>query len=337
MKEKVLFSIPRFVLLAILIVIIGIVGFLVFVGSEMNPTGGAEITVEIPAGYTGKDVASLLHKDKLIKNEFMFRALLRDANFGVKAGKYNLNGNMTPKEILEALKHPQFDLPMLSFPEGLTVKEMAQLLDRAAYCSETDFLQAVKKNSFQVNGKNIKSIEGFLFPETYNFAPDWTPYQIASRMVKEFDTRVSPLYNAQAGKLPFKLSLEQVTVLASLVEREARLDSERPIIAGVYYNRLKKGMKLDCDATVLYALGSKKETLLYSDLEIDSPYNTYKYAGLPPTPICSPGLAAIKATLSPAHHNYLYYVRNDKKNDGSHVFSATLQEHENAIKKYQNR
>jgi len=154
-------------------------------------------------------------------------------------------------------------------------------------------------------------------------------------MIGAFNDKVVPMYEKKKKNLPYPLSLAQVVTLASLVEREAQLANERPIIATVYYNRLKKGMKLECDATIQYALGKPRHVLKYSDLRIKSPYNTYLHGGLPPGPIANPGLDSIKAVLEPERNDYLYYVRNDVKNDGSHVFSKTFNEHQAAIDKHQ--
>ena len=151
-------------------------------------------------------------------------------------------------------------------------------------------------------------------------------------MTDQFRSVVEPMIEKYPNK---PLSLKETVILASLVEREAQVASERPLIAGVYINRINKGMKLECDATVQFALGKQKAVLLYSDLEIASPYNTYRYPGLPPGPICSPGAASLEAAFNPKKSDYLFYVRNDVKNDGSHVFGRDFGEHQANIQKYQ--
>jgi UPF0755 protein len=154
-------------------------------------------------------------------------------------------------------------------------------------------------------------------------------------LVRAFNEIALKMYEEKKHELPVELTLHEVITLASMVEREAQVPEERPTIAMVYYNRLKKNMLLQCDATVQFALGKQKEILTYADLKIDSPYNTYLYKGLPPGPIANPGIKSIKAVLAPENNDYLFYVRNDVKNDGSHVFTRTYQEHQDAIRQYQ--
>ena len=228
----------------------------------------------------------------------------------------------------------QIRVNLVTIPEGLTLKEIAEIVSKKGICSVDEFMEAIKTNKFTVNGEELKNIEGFLLPNTYDIPKEYTPFQIEEMMIKSFDEKITPIYLEKKSKLPVNLTLKEVVTLASLVEREASVPEERPIIAGVYYNRLKIGMRLECDATIQYALGHQKKELLYSDLEIDSPYNTYKHEGLPPGPIANPGEESLKSVLNPTKHNYYFYVLNGIKNNGTHVFSETAWEHEKAVNKY---
>jgi UPF0755 protein len=187
--------------------------------------------------------------------------------------------------------------------------------------------------------EGVTSLEGFLFPDTYEFPSDATARDVIARMLDTFGQRFTPELREQARAQG--LTVYQAVTLASIVEREAVLPEERPIIASVFLNRLRAGMHLNADPTVQYALGYQgeghgwwKRPLLLEDLEVDSPYNTYRHVGLPPGPICNPGLAALEAVVNPADTRYLYFVANDVAGDGSHVFAETLEEHNANIAKY---
>ena len=326
----------------ILLVLALAVSFFAGVGAGayylLVPVGGNKSTViEVPKGATGGVVANRLEKAGLIKKAWLFKLVLKvtDSGKDIKPGKYNLNQNMTMMEILHQIKTGQGKVRFVTIPEGLTLKEIAKLLDEKKITSRDDFLSTAANKEFYVNGKKLKKVEGYLLPDTYDFPKSFTTEDIINRLIKEFDQKAVPSYKKHKDKLPRKMTLNEIVILASLIEREAQVPSERPIIASVYYNRLKKGMKLQCDATVQYALGKTKPILKYSDLEVKSPYNTYLHKGLPPGPIANPGIESIKAALTPEKTTYLYYVRNDVKNDGSHIFTNSLSEHNNAIRKYQ--
>ncbi len=308
-----------------------------YIKTQLEPPGGnKKVEVVIPKGFSGAETAKLLKDKGLIKNELAFRWVLKNSpGKSVQSGKFVFNTSQSLNEIVAAIDKPVIEVVFTTIPEGLTIIQTAQLLDKKGVCRQEDFLKVLKEKDYIVNGELIKDKEGYLFPETYNFLPEYDAEDVVSVMIKQFDKCFTPVYNTQKMNVPVKLSFKQAVVLASMIEREAQVASERPIIAGVYYNRLKKKMLLECDATVMYALGVQKDVLLYRDLEIDSPYNTYKYPGLPPGAIANPGMDALKAAMNPVKHNYYYYVRNDKKNDGSHVFTSTFAEHQEAISKYQ--
>jgi UPF0755 protein len=218
------------------------------------------------------------------------------------------------------------DTTKVTFPEGFTVRQMAARLKRnAVVADDAAFLKLVTEQGQAIGGKSFpKNLEGFLFPDTYQFPAGATAEEVARIMTENFRERVieGPWQDRAAGKL----SLLDAVIVASMIEREAETDEDRPLIAGVIYNRLKKGMRLQIDATVQYARREHKERLLYSDLAVDSPYNTYKNAGLPPGPICCPGLPSLEAALKPARTDALFYV-DSGDGTGKHVFARTYAEH----------
>jgi len=304
----------------------------------MSPVGGGKtVRVDIIEGDSGRVVAEKLQDAGVIKNALLFRLLVRfsGSGAGIKTGSFMINSDDNMMQILEQLKRGQGVLRFITIPEGLTLKEVASLMEEKGVVGRDAFLRAASDKLFKVNGEAVESVEGYLLPDTYDLPAEFSATDVINTMIGAFNDKVVPMYEKKKKNLPYPLSLAQVVTLASLVEREAQLANERPIIATVYYNRLKKGMKLECDATIQYALGKPRHVLKYSDLRIKSPYNTYLHGGLPPGPIANPGLDSIKAVLEPERNDYLYYVRNDVKNDGSHVFSKTFNEHQAAIDKHQ--
>ncbi|MBI3924891.1 MAG: endolytic transglycosylase MltG [Armatimonadetes bacterium] len=291
--------------------------------------------VEITAGATGADVAAELEKRGLIRSAFGFRLLLRyrGQSTQLRSGYYEIDPSLPAIRIFEKLALGQTLTRKATFPEGLTKEQMAQILQESEVASGEDFLKLARNEGKEFGPQYPLDLEGYLFPDTYEFPWKCSAAQVVQAMLHQFETVAGPVWEKHKAKAP--LALKETVILASMVEREAQVDSERPLIAGVYVNRLKAGMPLQCDATVQYALGKPKAVLQYKDLEVESPYNTYKYPGLPPGPICNPGIAALEAAMNPAPSDYLYYVRNDVKGDGSHVFSRTYGEHQQAIGKFQ--
>jgi UPF0755 protein len=221
-----------------------------------------------------------------------------------------------------------------TIPEGYTVRQIGELLVKKQICTPQQWQEAIQfdyKYEFLVPGKNgdESRLEGFLFPDTYIIGEKTNAEEIITMMLNNFAAVWNKEYAAQVSAKNF--NIHNIMVIASLIEREARIPEERKKISGVIYNRLQKGMPLQIDATVLYSLGEHRDTVTYKDLEINSPYNTYKNVGLPPGAIASPGRAAIDAAISPEQHAYFYYVA---KGDNSHYFSSTYAEHLNAKKKY---
>ena len=290
------------------------------------------VLVFIPHGASARQIGDLLAEKHLIRYAagFALAARLEGDGDKMRAGRYELSPAMPPRQMAEliALGHTASDF--VTVPEGYTARQVARRLAGRGMVDEKQFLALAQTqgHTFHIAGWTPPdaSLEGYLFPDTYHIPRGTAPRQIIEQMLGEFHGRVVLPHQAEFARYPG--GLPAAITLASLVEREAEVDADRPLIASALDNRLKQGMRLQCDATVQYALPQHKSRLFYSDLRVDSPYNTYLHAGLPPTPIASPGLPSIEAVLHPARTNYLYYVAGP---DGSHVFSATLAEHDQAI------
>ena len=305
------------------------------------------VTFTIHPGETAAQIAQRLEEEGLIRDADAFRALLRlrGVDTRLEAGNYELRRTMSMNEIMAALQHGRPPTVRLTVPEGWRAEEIANLLRVVGLADPDEFLQIVRSGGnfdydfLRDRPAGVTSLEGFLFPDTYEFPTDATARDVVQRMLETFGRRFTPELRAQARKQG--LSVYQAVTLASIVEREAVIPDERPLIASVFLNRLRKGMYLNADPTVQYALGYQKQghtwwkrPLLLEDLDVDSPYNTYRHPGLPPGPICNPGLDSLKAVANPAHTDYYYFVANDVAGDGSHVFAKTLEEHQANIKKY---
>lgn len=330
----------RFLLYAFWVVFFGAVvvgGGLFWFSKEISTeaSDSAEAVVyRVQSGATGRSVSQELEEKKLISNGMAFRLLLsyyeRKKGASLKAGHYLVDPKKDIKGVLDDLLYGETLTKRATIPEGYVKKQVAVALEEQGIVKADDFWDSL--HSTKPGWEFPQDLEGYLFPSTYDFPYDCTGEQAVLQMTEQFRAVVEPLME----KYPdHPLSLKDTVILASLVEREAQVASERPLIAGVYMNRIKKGMKLECDATVQFALGKQKDVLLYSDLEISSPYNTYRYLGLPPGPICSPGAASLEAAFHPKKSEYFFYVRNDIKDDGSHVFGRDFNEHNANITKYQ--
>ncbi|MGE5559299.1 MAG: endolytic transglycosylase MltG [Bacillota bacterium] len=284
--------------------------------------------IRIEPGTPAQSIGRQLARQGIIRSAegFHWYILLAGKAGKVKAGSYMLSSRMwLPKIVAELEKgHPL--VYRVTFPEGLTIKEMAQLLEERKVIPAEDFLACFRDKEFMratfgdINGG--KTAEGFLFPDTYEFEYNTSSARIINKMAGRFRAVVGGNIlkeAAQRNLTPLKL-----ITLASLVEKEARKDEERPVIAAVFLNRLRKGMPLASCASVQYVLERHKEVLSWKDTQIDSPYNTYLRIGLPPGPIANPGLASIRAVLEPAPVDYLYFVA---RRDGYHIFSRTYKEH----------
>lgn len=296
------------------------------------PVGGTGTTfVRIPQGSSARQIAAILAENKVIPSRLGFMLLVRvtGKSANLKTGAYRFSPKMSPSTILSMIARGDVCARWITFPEGYTISQMGERLEAQGICSADKFiaLATTGGKNFPAKFPHPDNLEGYLFPDTYLIPTGVSEATIISQMLDCFDQKV---YNKFAGDAASSgMSLGQVITLASLIEREARVEKDRPLVSSVLRNRLGKNMRLECDATVLYALGRHKNRVLYRDLEINSPYNTYRNAGLPPGPIANPGIASVEAALHPVKADYLYYVA---RKDGTHIFSRTFDEHERARK-----
>ncbi|MBN2407683.1 MAG: endolytic transglycosylase MltG [Elusimicrobia bacterium] len=287
------------------------------------PRGEKKI-LEIRPGATAVEVARLLREEGIIKKQGMFLSFIRLAGSAkkIKAGIYSFRTSENYLSIMRKLVRGSGIYIKVTIPEGFTTEQVAErLLEYGVITDSAAFVKKVLDNN----------LRGYLFPETYYFAPNGSMDGIIHSMTDEFYKVFDDTYKKRAEELGF--TVDQAVTLASLVEKEAKVPSERPVISAIFHRRLKTRKYLESCASVQFALGKHKERLRYKDLEVDSPYNTYRRFGLPPTPICNPGRQSIRAALYPAGTDYLYFFA---KGDGSHVFSADYESHlrkQRALKK----
>jgi UPF0755 protein len=290
------------------------------------------LTVIVPSGSTGHDVAALLENSGVIRSARTYDLLarLRGESSAMKAGEFRFGPHRTTAEVLaQVVSGGQQVAVWVTIPEGFTAKEIAQTLAQRDIGDESALEATFLGDSLVLDGSRSANLEGFLFPDTYLIPTAASPAQIAKIMTDQFAAELPPDAAAEAKKLGF--TLPQIVTVASLVEREAKADDERPLMAGVYYNRLRLGMPLEVDATIEYTFAHHKDVITYADLARDSPYNTYEHAGLPPTPIANPGRASLRAAFHPRPSTYLYYVY---MGNGHHAFSRTLAEHNANVARY---
>lgn len=289
----------------------------------------------IPDGSTFQFVASLLERERLIKSRsaFILFGKSQSADRKVHAGEYELNPAMTPAEILSKLLNGQVVLHPLTIPEGLTITQIADVVSQQGLGDRAEFLRLAKDRAFIASlGIKAETLEGYLYPNTYKFPRSVKAREVLVAMVEQLRQMVGPDLLARMQEL--KMTMHEVLTLASVIEKETGSGGERPEISAVFHNRLKKHIPLQSDPTVIYGLSAFDGNLHKKDLFSPSPYNTYRVQGLPPGPIANPGIQAIRATLYPSDSRSLYFV---SRNDGTHQFSATLIEHNQAVEKYQKR
>lgn len=305
----------------------------------VEPAGPA-VTVTIEKGMGSSQIADLLEQKGIIKHGLFFKGYLKWVHEGssFKAGTYNVSPGDTYDTLISRMNAGDVvkeETVVFTIPEGYTADQVADKL-AAAWNQKAEVflklidsgegLEAVSALGIPENKELRHRLEGYLFPETYELAKDSTPQEVIEAMLEQLSKKLDTIPEWKAKLANRGLSLHELLTVASLVEREVVVDSERPLVAGVIYNRLDKGQKLEIDATVQYLLDKQKERLYEKDLKVDSPYNTYRNEGLPPGPISSPGLASIEAALTPEASEYYFYVT---KKDGSqgHLFAKTYKEH----------
>lgn len=314
-------------LLVLLLMMVGAGGFYLWATGASGDS--KPVTLEIPEGATASEVAEILEEKNVIRSGFAFRvaARLRGLGSSIGAGRYVLQTNMRLQEALDVLEEgPIVETFAVTVPEGLRLEQVAERVAEDLGLDSKGFLVAAKSGAHALPPylpEGSPTVEGFLFPKTYEFITDVTEEQVIQRLLEQFGDEVSDLEWNRAAKLG--LDPYEVVIVASLIEREAMVDNERSKIASVIYNRLREEMLLQIDATVEYALPEHKNRLTYEDYEYPSPYNTYLNPGLPPTPIASPSLASIRAALSPADTDFLFYLVVDA-GTGRHEFAETYEE-----------
>lgn len=292
------------------------------------------VYVDVPHGASRRTIARLLGEKGVVRSRIAFEALCRRRRRRtLQAGEYFFDRPATAFEVFRKLAEGRVFERTVTVPEGLSMFEIADLLEREGFLSRETFLQAARDPApIRDLVPNARSLEGFLFPATYQFPRHITGEKAVAAMVKRFREVWQSL--PEARNSPNGLRVEGVVTLASLVERETPRPEERPVVSGVFANRLRRGVALQCDPTVIYALklADKYDGKLDSgDLEFESPYNTYRHPGLPPGPIANPGEASLRAALAPAPVDYFYFVANT---EGGHFFSKTLKEHNHNVARY---
>lgn len=341
MKKRKLSKIIGLIFLVFFLAL-GYIGFSMFMEYKSDGQGnGEQVRIVIESGEGVWDIATKLKEQDLIQYKIIF--YLKARNMGaaskLRYGEFVLQKGSGLEVLIEDLISggAKKENVMFTVPEGYTIELIAQKLEKEGLCSEWEFLQAVNKvydywflESIPASGDVKYRLQGFLYPETYAISEDMTAEDIVVVMLNEFDKKFTPEMRSRADSIG--KTVYEVVIEASIIERETLVDSERQTVAGVIKNRLKKGMLLQMCPTALYPVTNgiyDKTTVSYEDTKVDSPYNTYKYKGLPVGPIASPGILSLEAALDPEEHDYLYYHTDTKKNDGSHIFTKTYQEHTN--------
>lgn len=290
--------------------------------------------VDIPQGASAGEIRRRLVEAGVVPDELTLRAALwwSGRSRSLKAGEYRFDRPITPLDVVDKIASGEVYTRRLTFPEGLTIQEMAAIYESHGFGKARDFVAAARDATLIRDlDPQAKDLEGYLFPETYALPRVAPAAQVIQLMVDRFKTTYEGVVPGRSDSL----TTRQIVTLASLIEKETAQAQERPIVSAVYRNRIKKGMGMQADPTVVYALvkaGRYDGNIRRADLDFDSPYNTYKYPGLPPGPIASPGRASLEAALSPADVPYLFFV---SRNDGTHVFAETLTEHNANVFKYQ--
>jgi UPF0755 protein len=287
--------------------------------------------VEIAPGSSARQIARTLESQGIIRSRFAFDAWRLAKGGTLKAGEYRFDHPAKIAEVYDRLRRGDVFTVEVTIPEGSNIFDIAARIEAAQLGSKEAFERAAMRNRGLVAGLDpgAASLEGYLFPDTYHFGRRATPEQMLGAMVKRF--------RAAAASLGLEGNVHRVVTLASLIERETPIDKERPLVASVFENRLAKGMALATDPSVIYAAmlaGRYRGTIYQSDLNYDSPYNTYRSQGLPPGPICNPGMASLSAALHPAKTDYLYFVAASADPSGHSRFAATLEEHQKNVLAY---
>lgn len=318
------------IIFLIFIILITVSLKIVDLTGAVNNTNDENILIEIKKGASAQQIVDTLYIHGLIKSRLIFRAYihLTETDQKLQAGYYHLNRAMDMFDIIGQLKRGGNAVYKVTIPEGLTVQAAIERLADKSENNRDSYIEAVQKHSYDYtflpedNDKLLYRLEGYLYPDTYNIPFGFDAVDTIDVMLKSFKNNVKE--KVKESELNSEYNIHQIMTVASLIEREARFDDEKPIIASVIYNRLNQDMKLQIDATVQYLLEENKERLYYKDLEVESLYNTYLHKGLPPGPICNPGQASIEAALNPDETDFLFYFA---LSNGKHIFTESYEEH----------
>ena len=327
---------PTFFFIPVVLVLgIGCVVFITTSSYYLNPSHQERVSkvFNIPQGTSLSGVAQLLEKEDLIasKTQFIILGKLSFSEKKIKQGEYALNSSMGSIAILQKIKSGNVILHEVRIIEGYTAKQIGQILDQKDLLTEEAFARRIRDPEFIHSlGIDALTLEGYLFPDTYFFPKKMGDKKIIKAMVSQFRKTMTPQWIQRAKEL--EMTPHEVLTLASIIEKETGLESERPVISAVFHNRIKRNIPLQSDPTVIYALPNFNGNLTRKNLSYRSPYNTYRVKGLPPGPIANPGAKSLQAALYPDDVNYFYFV---SKNDGSHYFSKTLSEHKRAVQTFQ--
>jgi len=325
-----------FILLAVVVIFLILAGSgVLWVQRQINPPGasGPSLRVTVEQGMSTADIAQLLEREGIIASASIFKYYARLTGVGsIEAGDYDLEKNSDLSEVVRVLEGgaAKAEDERVTVPEGLTIDEVARVVGEMPGRSAEKFLEVANSGTIrsQYQPPGTTSLEGLILPETYFVALGDDEAKILRKMVDSFDQLASQL-NLSGAATRFGITPYQAVIIASLVEREARVDEDRGKVARVIYNRLEQKMPLQIDATVLYALGRPQESVSFKDREVNSPYNTYRIPGLPPGPIASPGRRSLEATVTPTPGSWLYYVLTDPA--GHHSFTANYNEFLNLV------
>jgi len=315
----------RKIIIAVIIIIV--ISVLYATSLVVLPKKVDEVLIDISKGESALSIAEKLYEKNVIRSIRFFYLYVKftDMDKILSFGKYHFSGKLSLLEVVDILGSGKVVLRKVTIPEGLTIIKTARVLSQYGFAEYDKFVALCNDSLFarKLTGFSVSSLEGFLYPETYHFPYEVSEQYIIKTLVQEFFSQTQDFDFVPNRDLDFYETL----VLASIVEREARFRDEQPTIASVYLNRIKYNYKLQADPTVAYALeqqGKIRKKIYYRDLTIDSPYNTYKYFGLPPTPICSPAISSIQAVLEPAETDFFFFFA---KGSGRHEFNQTYQQH----------
>ena len=329
----------KFIKISLVLLTVLVVTVSCFIFDIMNyagePAGKDDVMklVVVEKGQSFNATLDSLEKAGVIKNPLKLKLFARIKGYDKKihAGEYALSSVMPPALILDTMLRGKVYLHRITVPEGFNMQRVASVISEAGFGTVETFMKIATDPSFlQEKGIHAGTLEGYLYPDTYYFPKDESCENIISAMVEKFQSVFTPEWEKRAKELG--LSIHEIITLASIIEKETASQDERLVISSVFHNRLKKGMRLETDPTVIYGIKNFNGNITRKDLSETTLYNTYKITGLPPGPIAGPGYESIKAALYPAETDYLFFV---SKNDGSHIFSADFKEHNRAVKKYQ--